>query len=78
MDATTAIPPVKSEEEILKYSMAEDDPNQNSPVDDESTKPRWGPQHAGAQELAAQYTMGKDSSTGILTFSIHLRRRHVH
>ncbi|XP_064640658.1 plasmanylethanolamine desaturase 1-like [Lineus longissimus] len=55
----STIPPVKSEEEILKYSMAEDDPNQNSPVEDESKTPRWGPQHAGAQELASQYTMGK-------------------
>lgn len=41
--------------------MTEDDPNQNSsaPSSVNETKPRWGPQHAGAQELAAQYTWGE-------------------
>ena len=44
--------------------MAEDDPNQNDPAYDltattaASSAPRWGPQHAGAQELASQYTYG--------------------
>lgn len=44
--------------------MAEDDPNQNDPAYDlttttaASSAPRWGPQHAGAQELASQYTFG--------------------
>ena len=36
--------------------MLEDDPNSNESVS--SDKPRWGPQHAGAKELASQYTMG--------------------
>ncbi len=40
--------------------MAEDDPNQNGPPEADTTTsaPRWGPQHAGAKELAAQYTLG--------------------
>ena len=49
----------KDEKTILQHSMAEDDANQNSPSNDKSGVPRWGPQHKGAQELAAQYTMGK-------------------
>lgn len=48
---------VKKEDEILMKSMLEDDPNSNESVVTE--KPRWGPQHAGAKELAGQYTMGK-------------------
>ncbi|XP_074645005.1 plasmanylethanolamine desaturase 1-like [Tubulanus polymorphus] len=48
-----------SDEDILKNSMCEDDPNQNSPVNVSEKKPRWGPQHTGAQLLAAQYTPGK-------------------
>ena len=49
----------KSEHEILKHSMTEEDPNQNNAVVAEETVPRWGPQHVGAQELASQYTVGK-------------------
>ena len=49
----------KSEEEIFRNSMAEDDPNQNNPAAATEKLPRWGPQHAGAQELAAGYTWGK-------------------
>lgn len=51
---------MKKDTEILHHSMAEDDPNQNKPVDGSTElKPRWGPQHAGAQVLASQYTRGK-------------------
>jgi len=45
--------------------MAEDDPNQNCMTDGiltetaEPLPPRWGPQHAGAQQLASQYTHGR-------------------
>jgi len=42
-------------------SMAEDEPNQNDPGFDTAAAiqgPRWGPQHAGAVELASQYTFG--------------------
>ncbi len=52
----------KSEEVILNNSMSEEDPNQNftgsEPQTQEVDKPRWGPQHAGAKQLAAQYTTG--------------------
>lgn len=44
----------------IAKSMAEEEPNQNVPDSGfDETKPRWGPQHAGAKELAAQYTFGK-------------------
>jgi hypothetical protein len=44
----------------ITKSMAEEEENQNVPDNgSEETKPRWGPQHAGAKELAAQYTFGK-------------------
>lgn len=49
----------KTDSEIVANSMAEDDPNQNSTTGAGEMKPRWGPQHAGARELAAQYTYGK-------------------
>jgi len=41
-------------------AMAEEEPNQNVPDNHGSAemKPRWGPQHAGAKELASQYTFG--------------------
>jgi len=50
---------LKSEQEILSQSMTEEDPNQNSACSTAETKPRWGPQHAGAKELASQYTFGE-------------------
>ena len=51
--------PLKDENTILHNSMAEDDENQNGPSDNKTGVPRWGPQHKGAQELAAQYTWGE-------------------
>lgn len=53
--------PVKTDQQILENSMLEDDPNANSelisdPVD--LQRPRWGPQHKGAQELANLYSSG--------------------
>jgi len=42
-------------------AMAEEEPNQNVPDNGSASaemKPRWGPQHAGAKELASQYTFG--------------------
>lgn len=56
------LPPVKSEKQILENSMPEDDPNSNSDVIKEDkyyTKARWGPNHAGAKELASLYTRGE-------------------
>ena len=51
----------KTEEEIITSSMPEDDINQNSSAVSShlEVKPRWGPQHTGAKELASQYTTGK-------------------
>ena len=51
----------RSESESVANSMAEDDPNQNSTTGAGEMRPRWGPQHAGARELAAQYTYGMSS-----------------
>ncbi|XP_060079925.1 plasmanylethanolamine desaturase 1-like [Ylistrum balloti] len=52
---------LKSEEDIIKYSMTEEDVNSNAQIvtAEEVSGPRWGPQHAGAKELARQYTKGK-------------------
>lgn len=57
--------PVKTEKQIFENSMPEDDPNCNSDVikedftEEDFSKPRWGPNHAGAKELASLYTRGK-------------------
>lgn len=50
----------KTAQEILQNSMSEEDQNCNSfsENDTKDEKPRWGPQHAGAQVLAAGYTRG--------------------
>lgn len=53
---------VKSDQDILKHSMTEDDPNCNSSIvssSEENKLPRWGPSHKGAQELAQLYSQGK-------------------
>jgi ubiquitin-conjugating enzyme E2 variant len=41
--------------------MLEDDPNSNTiaETDQVEKRPRWGPQHKGAQELAKLYSRGK-------------------
>ncbi|XP_031327873.1 uncharacterized protein LOC116171801 isoform X2 [Photinus pyralis] len=59
--ATKILAPVKTEQQILENSMLEDDPNANCSVvtQDQKVRPRWGPQHKGAQELANLYTTGK-------------------
>lgn len=58
--ATKILAPVKTERQILENSMLEDDPNANCAVKpEEKTRPRWGPQHKGAQELANLYSTGK-------------------
>ncbi|KAL3859508.1 hypothetical protein ACJMK2_009726 [Sinanodonta woodiana] len=46
---------------IKHNSMPEDEINQNSDstLGEGPAVPRWGPQHAGAKELASQYTAGK-------------------
>ncbi|KAL1441451.1 hypothetical protein MTO96_001088 [Rhipicephalus appendiculatus] len=49
--------------------MPEDDPNSNSDTYQPSNavdgqlKPRWGPHHAGARELAGLYTRGEVRTT---------------
>ncbi|XP_067007447.2 plasmanylethanolamine desaturase 1 [Anabrus simplex] len=58
--ATNFLAPVKTEQQIFENSMLEDDPNANSAVThEEKIKPRWGPHHKGAQELANLYSTGK-------------------
>ncbi|KAH7981723.1 hypothetical protein HPB52_000969 [Rhipicephalus sanguineus] len=63
--ACNLLPPVKTEKQILENSMPEDDPNSNSDAYQPSNavdgqlKPRWGPHHAGARELAGLYTRGE-------------------
>lgn len=57
--ATKILAPVKTDKQIFENSMLEDDPNANCAVTEiEKTKPRWGPQHKGAQELANLYSTG--------------------
>ena len=62
--ATNFLAPVKTERQIYENSMLEDDPNANSVImnstfDEDKTKPRWGPNHKGAQELARLYSRGQ-------------------
>lgn len=52
----------KTQAEVIHNSMPEDDPNSNSNSNSDpssAAKPRWGPQHAGAKELAAHYSSGE-------------------
>ncbi|KAF0296634.1 Transmembrane protein 189 [Amphibalanus amphitrite] len=55
-----SFPSDKSPKEILTNSMPEGDPNSNTDITkEEESKPRWGPNHKGAKELANLYSSGK-------------------
>jgi len=45
-------------ESVLRNSMSEHELNGNNEFNQDESKPRWGPQHVGAQKLASQYTAG--------------------
>ncbi|KAK4304037.1 hypothetical protein Pmani_023986 [Petrolisthes manimaculis] len=58
--AASVLSPVKTEAQIINNSMLEEDPNDNSATnEEEKIKPRWGPYHKGAKELAGLYSRGK-------------------
>ena len=46
------------DEQVLRNSMPEHEENGNNEFNQNEMRPRWGPQHAGAKELASQYTAG--------------------
>lgn len=61
--ASNLLPPFKTDKEIYENSMPEDDPNSNvnslvSHSEEEIAKLRWGPNHAGAKQLANLYSKG--------------------
>nr|CAD7265987.1 unnamed protein product [Timema shepardi] len=62
--AANFLAPVKTDKQIYENSMLEDDPNANSAVThEEKIKPRWGPHHKGAQELANLYSKAVELNT---------------
>ena len=73
--AACVLSPVKTEAQILHNSMLEEDPNDNSATnEEEKMKPRWGPYHKGAKELAGLYSTGEkrygDGSVGFVVIYV--------
>lgn len=67
METNFGVLALGTERHILENSMLEDDPNENSALtQEERNRPRWGPHHKGAQELAKLYSTGEQKRLDFL------------
>lgn len=77
--------PVKTDQEIIRSSMAEDDPKCISEEDFKNSPHRWGRHHKGAKKLANLYSTGKRvqevicvySCIGLMLINLYLILKHL-